>query len=135
MGLLRKSFFIERGLRQGDPLPPFLFLLAAEGLNVLMQVVVGAQLFTGYGVGSANDVRVTHLQFADDTFLISEKSWLNARSMRDVLLLFEEVSGLKVNFHKSMLTCVNVSESWLFHERGLSLLFILAYPLVGIRGS
>ena len=33
--------------------------------------------------------------------------------MREVLLLFEEVSGLKVNFHKSMLTGVNVSKSWL----------------------
>jgi hypothetical protein len=33
--------------------------------------------------------------------------------MRAVLLLFEEVSGLKVNFHKSMLTGVNVSDSWL----------------------
>jgi len=108
-----EEFFIERGLQQGDPLSPFLFLLAAEGLNVLMQAVVGVQLFTGYGVGSTNDVQVTHLQFADDALLIGEKSWLNARSMRDVLLLFEEVSGLKVNFHKSMLTCVNVSESWL----------------------
>jgi hypothetical protein len=33
--------------------------------------------------------------------------------MRAVLLLFEEVSGLKVNFHKSMLTGVNISDSWL----------------------
>jgi len=36
-------------------------ILAGEGLNVLMQAVVGAQLFTGYGVCSANDVKVTHL--------------------------------------------------------------------------
>jgi hypothetical protein len=33
--------------------------------------------------------------------------------MRAVLLLFEEISGLKVNFNKSMLTGVNISESWL----------------------
>ncbi|XP_039687884.1 uncharacterized protein [Medicago truncatula] len=103
----------QKGLRQGEPLSPFLFLLAAEGLNVLMKAVVGAQLFTGYGVGGANDVRVTHLQFTDDTLIIGEKSWPNVRSMTAVLLLFEEASGLKFNFHKSMLTCVNVSDSWL----------------------
>ncbi|KAK2429614.1 hypothetical protein QL285_028038 [Trifolium repens] len=46
-----EEFPLERGLRQGDPLSPFLFLLAAEGLNVLMEAVVGQNLFTGYRVG------------------------------------------------------------------------------------
>ena len=107
------EFSIERGLRQGDPLSPFLFLLVVEGFNVLMKSVVGAQLFNGYGIGRGIDVRLTHLQFADDTLIIEEKRWLNVHSMRAVLLLFEEVSGLKVNFHKSMLTGVNITESWL----------------------
>ena len=80
---------------------------------MLMNAVVDANLFHGFGVGNGNDVRLTHLQFADDTLIIGEKSWLNVRSMRAVLLLFEEVSGLKVNFHKSMLTGVNISDSWL----------------------
>jgi len=80
---------------------------------VLMNAVVGAHLFTGYGVGNGDEVRLTHLQFADDTLIIGEKSWLNVRTMRLVLLLFEELSGLKVNFHKSMLTGVNISASWL----------------------
>jgi hypothetical protein len=35
------------------------------------------------------------------------------RALRAVLLLFESVSGLKVNFHKSMLTGINISDSWL----------------------
>jgi len=112
-GCPTEQFHIERGLRQGDPLSPFLFLLAAEGFNVLMNAVVAAQLFHGYGIGRDSEVRLTHLQFADDTLIIGEKSWLNVRSMRAVLLLFDEVSGLKVNFHKSMLTSVNVTESWL----------------------
>ena len=72
-----------------------------------------AQLFQGYGVGRMGEVRLTHLQFADDTFIIGEKSWLNVRSIWAVLLLFEEISGFKVNFHKSMLTGVNVTDSWL----------------------
>jgi len=112
-GCPTEEFPIERGLRQGDPLSPFLFLLAAEGFNVLMNVVVEAHLFHGYGVGHDNEVRLTHLQFADDTLIIGDKTWLNVCSMRAILLLFEEVSGLKVDFHKSMLTGVNVSDLWL----------------------
>jgi len=56
-----------------------------------MTTVVGANLFTGYGVGRVGEVRLTHLQFADDTIIIGEKSWLNVRTMRVLLLLFEEI--------------------------------------------
>jgi len=48
------EFQMERGLRQGDPLSPFLFLLVAEGLNVLMKALVENGTFTGYKVGGAN---------------------------------------------------------------------------------
>jgi len=64
----------ERGLRQGDPLSPFLFLIAAEGFNALMNALVGAEIFKGYDIGRANEVRLTHLQFADDTLIFGEKS-------------------------------------------------------------
>ena len=107
------EFPLKRGLRQGDPLSPFLFLLAAEGLNVLMKVVVDSHLFTGYCFGALNGLFVSHLQFADDTLLLGKKSWANVRALRAVLVLFESVSGLKVNFNKSMLSGVNISDSWL----------------------
>lgn len=69
------EFPLKRGLRQGDPLSPFLFLLAAEGLNIVMKSLVEAQLFSGYSIGAANPVVVSHLQFADDTLLLGSKSW------------------------------------------------------------
>ncbi|MCI22831.1 cysteine-rich receptor-like protein kinase, partial [Trifolium medium] len=56
---------------------------------------------------------VSHLQFADDTLLLGEKSWANVRALRAVLVLFETMSGLKVNFNKSMLVGVNITDSWL----------------------
>ena len=107
------EFPLERGIRQGDPLSPFLFLLAAEGLNVLMKALVETGTFIGYKVGGANSVVVSHLQFADDTLLIGKKSWANVRAMRAGLVLFEAMSGLKVNFHKSSLVGVNINASWL----------------------
>ena len=107
------EFPLERGLRQGDPLSPFLFLLAAEGLNVLMEAVVAQNLFTGYRVGVQDPVVVSHLQFADDTLLLGVKSWANVRALRAVLVLFETMSGLKVNFNKSMLVGINIPDSWL----------------------
>ncbi|CAJ2651635.1 unnamed protein product [Trifolium pratense] len=107
------EFPLERGLRQGDPLSPFLFLLAAEGLNVLMEAMVVSNLFTGYSVGELSPMTVSHLQFADDTLLMGTKSWANVRALRAVLVLFESMSGLRVNFHKSMLVGVNIPDSWL----------------------
>jgi len=105
------EFPLQRGLRQGDPLSPFLFLLVAEGLNVLMHSVVENNLYKGYGVGTSNSVVVSHLQFADDTLLIGEKSWANVRALRAVLTLFADMSGLKVNFNMSLLVGINIRDS------------------------
>jgi hypothetical protein len=106
------EFPLEWGLRQGDPLSPFLFLLAAEGLNVMMRAMVDENRFVGYRVGEQEAVTVSHLQFADDTLLLGTKSWANVRALRAVLLLFELMPGLKVNFNKSMLVGVNISDYW-----------------------
>jgi hypothetical protein len=100
-------------LRQEDPLSPFLFLLAAEGLNVMMRALVHSEIFTGYSIGEGSSAAISHLQFADDTLLMGVKSWANIQALRAVLFLFEAVSGLKLNFHKSMLVGVNVAETWL----------------------
>jgi hypothetical protein len=114
-----EEFSLGRGLRQGDPLSPFLFLLAVEGLNVLMKAMVDAELFRGCQVGLGDSVALSHLQLADDTLLLGEKSWANVRAMRAVLVLFEALSGLKVNFHKSMLVGVNINESWLIEAAAI----------------
>jgi len=108
-----EEFPIERGLKQGDRLSPFLFLLAAEGFAAMMKAAVSNNLFQPYGVGRQGEVMLSHLQFADDTIIMGKKCWLNVRSIRAVLLLLEEVLGLKVNFSKSMLTGYNIPHTWL----------------------
>lgn len=68
------EFSLERVLRKGNPLSPFPFLLAAEGLNVLVHSLVDNDLFSGYSVGSTTLVHISDLQFVDDTLIIGEKS-------------------------------------------------------------
>jgi len=60
-----------------------------------------------------NAILFSNLQFANDNLLVGEKTWANVRALKVVLILFEVISGFKVNFYKSMLVCVNVNDSWL----------------------
>lgn len=62
---------IKKGLKQGDLLAPFLFLLVAEGLSGLMRQAVALHLFTGISLGDHGPT-ISHLQYADDTLLIGE---------------------------------------------------------------
>jgi hypothetical protein len=81
--------------------------------------MVQSNLFTGYSIGTGIPTVVSHLQFADDTLLMGVRSWANVRALLAVLVLFEAVSGLKVNFHKSMFVVINVAESWVLEAAGV----------------
>lgn len=56
---------------------------------------------------------ISDLQHADDTLIFGEKSDQNVCAIKAILQLFEIVSGLKVNFHKSLLLGVHVDDRWL----------------------
>jgi len=59
------EFPLEKGLRQGDPLFLFLFLLVAKGFHVVMEALVVSNLFSGYHVGVTDPPVVSHLQFVE----------------------------------------------------------------------
>jgi len=104
-----KEFKPRRGLRQGDPLAPFLFLIVVEGLAGLVREATRVGLLDGIGVGSkAFDVKL--LQFADDTLFFCQPKYQCILTIKVILRSFEVVSGLKVNFHKSQVGAIGVDD-------------------------
>nr|GEU91313.1 cysteine-rich receptor-like protein kinase [Tanacetum cinerariifolium] len=63
------NFFLKRGLRQGDPLSPFLFLVVAKALHVVMEEENEKNIFRGIRVAQ-NYNTISHLQFADDVLFV-----------------------------------------------------------------
>lgn len=90
----------RRGLRQGDPLSPYLFLLCVEGLSNAMDRAQVTGSLHGCRV-SPTAPEVTHLLFADDSFLFFRASSEEASRVKNILVRYEEISGKAVNFQKS----------------------------------
>ena len=102
----------QRGLRQGDPLSPFIFNLAVEPLNLLIHKAISLELWCGVEI-CRNGTKVSHLQYADDTIIFCDPDILSLLNVKRMLIIYELASGLQINFHKSSLFGINVKESWL----------------------
>nr|GEW67386.1 RNA-directed DNA polymerase, eukaryota, reverse transcriptase zinc-binding domain protein [Tanacetum cinerariifolium] len=99
------EYSINCGLRQGDPLSPFLFIIAMEGLHVAVKDAISVGLYKGIKV---NNLTISHFFFADDALFLGEWSRSNIKSIAIILDCFHKVSGLKINFHKSNLIGIGV---------------------------
>ena len=102
-----EEFKPSMGLRQGDPMAPFLFLVVVEGLAGLVRQATKQNMLTGVKVGR-KEIVCSMLQFADDTLFTIEDSFSNVFTVKMILRCFELVSRLKINFHKSKLAGINV---------------------------
>lgn len=101
------EFALERGIRQGDPLSPFLFLIASEGLSLLMKRAVERGLVKAAEIGR-DKISISHIQYADDTMFIIDGQRDNAEAIKRLLNNFQLVSGLSVNYEKSWVYGVNL---------------------------
>lgn len=63
------EFTLEMGIRQGDPLSPLLFLIAAKGLNLFTTRAVERGLLKAANIGR-NKIQVSHIQYAGDTIFV-----------------------------------------------------------------
>ena len=109
-----KGFFPdERGLRQGDPLSPFLFVIVAATLGRMVNKAATEGLLGGYKAADAIPL-VSHLQYADDTLIFCEADEDQIRNVKAILLCFEVVLGSKINYLKSELIGIKVGEAHLY---------------------
>ncbi|GJR86161.1 RNA-directed DNA polymerase, eukaryota [Tanacetum coccineum] len=100
------EFQFYRGLKQGDPLAPYLFILIMESLHLSFSRVVDAGIFKGIKID--NSVTISHLFYADDAVFIGEWSQDNLNRILNVLHCFHLASGLRINVKKSHLLGVGV---------------------------
>ena len=100
-------FHSERGLRQGCPLSPLLFLLVIEALSRL--------LISANREGSIRGLKIsdiyflTHLLFVDDVLILLDGSVQDSTTFSRILELFSKATGMEVNRSKSSITMVGTS--------------------------
>ncbi|XP_062010699.1 uncharacterized protein LOC133727086 [Rosa rugosa] len=100
----------SRGLRQGDPLSPYLFLIGAEGFSALLQKKQRDGLLSGIEL-CRDAPSVNHLLFADDSMLYANACLEDCYQIQDVIETYGRASGQLVNFNKSSVVfSKNVSE-------------------------
>ncbi|XP_068497985.1 uncharacterized protein [Phaseolus vulgaris] len=107
-GCPTKEFFPMKGLRQGDPLAPFLFLLVAEGLAKVSRMAEEKNLIDSLEVGR-DRVKVNMLQYVDDTLFFCEANTKSIFNIKAILQCFELASRLRVNFVKSRIGGMGLS--------------------------
>jgi len=108
-GTLVGYFKGERGLKQGDPLSPYLFVLIMEVFSRIMENC------TREGSGfkfhhRCSRLKLTHLCFADDLLIFSDASLVSTSVIKQALVEFKHLSGLKANPSKSSFFSSGVSD-------------------------
>uniref|UniRef100_A0A803QBY8 Reverse transcriptase domain-containing protein n=1 Tax=Cannabis sativa TaxID=3483 RepID=A0A803QBY8_CANSA len=95
-----KSFFPGRGLRQGDPLSPYLFILCSEVLSKLVCRAEANGEITGIKLGK-NALPLSHISYADDALFFCKASPGKAKSLLSCLETYESWSGQRISEAKS----------------------------------
>uniref|UniRef100_A0A803NKP6 Reverse transcriptase domain-containing protein n=1 Tax=Cannabis sativa TaxID=3483 RepID=A0A803NKP6_CANSA len=90
----------NQGLRQGDPLSPFLFILCSEVLTKMLSKAEKDNNLCGIKI-SRNATPISHLFYADDAIYFCQATEKNASSIMSILKQYEEWSGQKINKEKS----------------------------------
>jgi hypothetical protein len=101
---IRKKFVTKKELRQGDLLSPILFNIVIDMLTIIIKrAKLNGQI--DMVVPHLVDNGLSILQYADDTLIFLDDNLDNAKNLKLLLCSFEQLSGLKINFHKSDIFC------------------------------
>jgi hypothetical protein len=97
-------FQTKRGLRQGDPMSPILFNIVADMLALLINRAKVDGQIRGVLPHLVDD-GLSILQYVDDTIIFIDHDPEQTKNLKLLLCAFEQLSGLKINFHKSEIFC------------------------------
>ncbi|XP_042952134.1 uncharacterized protein LOC122289223 [Carya illinoinensis] len=107
----KRPIFPTRGLRQGNPISPYLFLLCTEGLILLLNRANSHNQVEGIRVCRWAP-KLNHLLFADDVVLFCRVNMQTCLTLQHKLDIYEKASGQKINREKtSMVFSQNVNQS------------------------
>jgi hypothetical protein len=112
-------FQTKKGLRQGDPLSPILFNIVVDMLAVLIARAKEVGLIDGVVPHLVQD-GLSILQYVDDTVIFLGHDVEKVVNLKLILSTFEQLSGLKINYHKSEIFCFGRANK---HEAFYSQLF------------
>ncbi|GKB67913.1 putative RNA-directed DNA polymerase, eukaryota, reverse transcriptase zinc-binding domain protein, partial [Tanacetum coccineum] len=99
---------IKRGLRQGVPLSPFLFILVMEGLHCAISNAISSGLIHGIKIRSS-DIMLSHLFYVDDVVITTEWNVDGLDYIIQMLHVFYLALGLNINIHISNIYGIGVS--------------------------
>ncbi|KAF5773617.1 putative RNA-directed DNA polymerase [Helianthus annuus] len=101
------EFKCFKGMRQGDPLSPFLFVIVMEALSCMIRKACNLEIIKGVCLPNDGPV-VSHLFYADDAVILGEWCRSNITNVVRILRCFHLCSGLKINLLKSNLYGVGI---------------------------
>eukprot|EP00253_Pinus_taeda_P036043 PITA_36043 len=101
-----ETFIPSRGIRQGDPLSPFLFVILMEGVSRLIHKAKEEGNLRGLHPLQSIPA-TTHQQFMDDTLLHGTPTVKEALAFKSILILFNKASGMEINHAKSKIFFFN----------------------------
>ena len=104
-GFCSERFQLGRGVRQGDPLSPYLFILAAE---ILANTIINHKNIKGIKVDNSEFLIS---QLADDTTLYLENDERSFKTCITVLDKFASISGLNINYTKTTAIKIGIGEN------------------------
>lgn len=102
-GSPRGNIIPQRGIRQGDPLSPYLFIICSEVLSHLLLRASAETRLKGMKISTYGPT-INHILFADDALLFCHAHSRSCRTIQKILQTYEKASGQAINLNKSAIT-------------------------------
>jgi hypothetical protein len=123
----RPYFSPGKGLRQSDPLSSLLFNLVDDVFTRMLMKASRKKYISGF-MSSICPEGVLSLQYADDTLLFLKNNYVDAIHLKWIMVCFEKISGMKINYGKSDMVPVSLDEEEIQQYAGIFYCMIGSFP-------